>query len=53
MSFSHPYTVAVIGAGPAGIFAAKELAKNGIKVFYLIATLNPAGWQSMVYTLKS
>ncbi len=37
------YHVAVIGAGPAGIFAARELAKNGVEVFLLNRDIKPGG----------
>ncbi|HWR67105.1 MAG TPA: FAD-dependent oxidoreductase [Bellilinea sp.] len=36
-------TVAVIGAGPAGLFAAKELATQGIKVTLLNRDIKPGG----------
>lgn len=36
-------TVAVIGAGPAGLFAAKELATQGIKVILLNRDIKPGG----------
>ena len=36
-------TVAVIGAGPAGLFAAKELATQGIKVTLINRDIKPGG----------
>ena len=37
------YHVAVIGAGPAGIFASRELAQNGIKVLLFNRDIKPGG----------
>jgi ferredoxin--NADP+ reductase len=37
------YLVAVIGAGPAGIFAAKELTKNGAEVLLFNRDIKPGG----------
>jgi len=37
------YSVAVIGAGPAGIFAARELANNGAKVALFNRDIKPGG----------
>jgi ferredoxin--NADP+ reductase len=37
------HSVAVIGAGPAGIFAAKELAKNGVQVLLFNRDIKPGG----------
>lgn len=36
-------TVAIIGAGPAGLFAARELANNGIKVVLFNRDIKPGG----------
>jgi flavin-dependent dehydrogenase len=41
---NESYYVAIVGAGPAGMFAARELARNGAKVIILIAISNPAAW---------
>jgi ferredoxin--NADP+ reductase len=40
---SSPYLVAVIGAGPAGLFAARQLANNGVHVALLNRDLKPGG----------
>ena len=37
------YRVAVIGAGPAGLFAARELAKNGAEVSLFNRDIKPGG----------
>ncbi len=37
------FCVAVIGAGPAGLFAAKELAEQGVHVFLLNRDVKPGG----------
>lgn len=37
------YFVAVIGAGPAGIFAARELARNGARVVIFNRDIKPGG----------
>ncbi len=37
------YHVAVIGAGPAGIFASRELAQNGIQVLLFNRDIKPGG----------
>lgn len=37
------YHVAVIGAGPAGIFASRELAQNGNQVFLFNRDIKPGG----------
>ncbi len=37
------YHVAIIGAGPAGLFAARELAKNGIHVTIFNRDIKPGG----------
>lgn len=43
MKPARNYCVAVIGAGPAGLFAAKELAEQGIHVFLLNRDVKPGG----------
>lgn len=43
MNIKKSYTIAVIGAGPAGIFAARELAKNNHKVVLLNRDIKPGG----------
>ncbi len=43
MKQAHTFCVAVIGAGPAGLFAAKELAEQGIQVFLLNRDVKPGG----------
>jgi len=40
------HLVAVIGAGPAGIYAARQLAASGAQVVLLNRDINPAGWRS-------
>ena len=37
------YNVAVVGAGPAGLFAARELAENGIHVVLFNRDIKPGG----------
>jgi|YelNatPaOPRAMG01_1025707.scaffolds.fasta_scaffold03843_11 ferredoxin--NADP+ reductase len=37
------YVVAVIGAGPAGLFAAKQLASQGVHVFLFNRDIKPGG----------
>jgi ferredoxin/flavodoxin---NADP+ reductase len=37
------YLTAVVGAGPAGLFAAKELANNGIQVILFNRDIKPGG----------
>jgi ferredoxin--NADP+ reductase len=37
------YLVAVVGAGPAGIFAARELASQGVRVMLLNRDIKPGG----------
>jgi ferredoxin--NADP+ reductase len=37
------YSVAVIGAGPAGLYAAKELADNGVRVVLINRDVKPGG----------
>lgn len=43
MRISKSHTIAVIGAGPAGIFATRELAKNNHKVILLNRDIKPGG----------
>lgn len=43
MTTGSKFNVAIIGAGPAGIFAAKELVKNGINVHLLNRDIKPGG----------
>lgn len=40
---TFPYRVAVVGAGPAGIFAARELAQAGVQVALLNRDIKPGG----------
>jgi NADPH-dependent glutamate synthase beta subunit-like oxidoreductase len=44
LSIENPekYLVAVIGAGPAGLYASKQLAIQGVRVELFNATSNPA-----------
>jgi len=37
------YTVAVIGAGPAGLYAAQELVRNGVRVVLFNRDIKPGG----------
>ncbi|MEI6291093.1 MAG: NAD(P)-binding protein, partial [Chloroflexota bacterium] len=37
------YFAAVVGAGPAGMFAARELARNGVKVMIFNRDIKPGG----------
>jgi ferredoxin/flavodoxin---NADP+ reductase len=37
------HSVAVVGAGPAGLFAARELAENGVRVALLNRDIKPGG----------
>ncbi len=43
MDGTRRHLVAVVGAGPAGIFAAKELAANGVQVALLNRDIKPGG----------
>jgi ferredoxin--NADP+ reductase len=43
MSEEKNYAVAVVGAGPAGLFASKELASQGIQVALLNRDIKPGG----------
>jgi ferredoxin--NADP+ reductase len=43
MTKEQTYSVAVIGAGPAGLFAAKELAAQGAQVALLNRDIKPGG----------
>jgi len=43
MRTGSKFNVAIIGAGPAGIFAAKELVKNGIDVHLINRDIKPGG----------
>ncbi|HEX6269631.1 MAG TPA: FAD-dependent oxidoreductase [Anaerolineales bacterium] len=40
---THQYFVAVIGAGPAGLFGARELAKQGARVVLFNRDIKPGG----------
>ena len=44
------YMVAIVGAGPAGLFAARKLAEGGARVVLFNRDVNPAAWPSMVFT---
>ena len=37
------FTVAILGAGPAGLYAAKKLAKSGVKVVVINRDVRPGG----------
>lgn len=39
----YQHTVAIVGAGPAGIYAAQELAKHNIKVMLINRDIKPGG----------
>ncbi len=39
----NSYYVAVVGAGPAGIYAARELARNGVRVVLFNRDIKPGG----------
>jgi ferredoxin--NADP+ reductase len=39
----HPYVVAVIGAGPAGLFAARQLVAEGMRVVIINRDIKPGG----------
>ena len=43
MDGSLNQTVAIVGAGPAGLFAAKELATQGVQVVLLNRDIKPGG----------
>lgn len=40
---TETYYVAVVGAGPAGMFAARELARNGVRVVVFNRDIKPGG----------
>lgn len=42
-STEKPYLVAVVGAGPAGIYAARQLAQSGARVVLLNRDIKPGG----------
>ena len=39
----EPYTIAVVGAGPAGFFASRQFAENGAKVVLFNRDIKPGG----------
>jgi ferredoxin--NADP+ reductase len=39
----HPHIVAVIGAGPAGLYAARSLANEGVRVVLINRDIKPGG----------
>lgn len=41
--FSNNYLVAVVGAGPAGLFAARQLASHGVRVILFNRDIKPGG----------
>jgi ferredoxin--NADP+ reductase len=41
--FSNNYLVAVVGAGPAGLFAARQLANQGVQVILFNRDVKPGG----------
>jgi len=41
--FSNNYLVAVVGAGPAGLFAARQLASHGVRVILFNRDVKPGG----------
>ena len=43
MKSNHHFNVAVVGAGPAGLFAADELSKNDIEVSLFNRDIKPGG----------
>jgi ferredoxin/flavodoxin---NADP+ reductase len=43
MEGSNQYNVAVVGAGPAGLFAARELANQGVNVVLINRDIKPGG----------
>lgn len=43
MTPTQQYVVAVIGAGPAGFFGARELANKGVRVFLFNRDIKPGG----------
>ena len=43
MSDASPHTIAVVGAGPAGLYAARKLADAGHTVLLLNRDLKPGG----------
>ena len=47
MIATHQYLVAVIGAGPAGLFGARELANLGARVVLFNRDIKRAVWQNM------
>jgi len=55
---THQYFVAVVGAGPAGLFGARELANQGVRVALFNRDLKPGGLAEYgiypnKYTMKS
>jgi len=49
MRLSESYYVAVVGAGPAGMFAARELARAGAQVVIFNRDISRVAWPNTAF----